>query len=108
MTALPWLHPLERGDRSVERLHLRLPAGESQSRVSFVLEEALRLAVLPGEEQGRTYYFRRVGFQKLPLAAPRSLWMDTCQKSLRTLAEPAIHAREARAAGADAVFFLTQ
>jgi hypothetical protein len=108
MSALPWLQPLERGDRSVERLHLRLPAGESQSRVSFVLEEALRLTVLPGEEQGRTYYFRRVAFQNLPLAAPRSLWMDTCQKSLGTLAERAIHGRDARAAEADSVFFLTQ
>lgn len=108
MSAMPWLQQLERGDRSVRRLHMRLPAGESRTRVSFALEEALRLTVLPGEEQGRAYYFRRVALQGLPPTAPRSLWLNTCQQSLRSMAERAIHGRDARAARADAVFFHTQ
>ncbi len=108
MSAMPWLRPLERSDRSVRRLRLRLPAGESQTRVSFALEEALRLTVLPGEDQGRAYFFRRVAFAGLPAAAPRSLWLNSCQKSLRAMAERAVHGRDARAADADAVYFATQ
>jgi hypothetical protein len=109
MSAHPMLWPqLHRGDRTVQRVHLRLAAGIPQSRVTFALEEALRLVALPGEDEGRAFYFRRVSLQSLPIAASRSLWLDTCQSALRGMAERAVHGRAVTAAAAEAVFFLSQ
>jgi hypothetical protein len=99
---------LERGDRTVQRVRLRLPTAAQPSRIRLALEEALRLATLPGEDQGRAFYFRRICLQKLPAAAPRSLWLDACQSELRRMADRAVHGRDHGAAAAEAVYFLSQ
>jgi hypothetical protein len=109
MTAHPILQPrLQRGDRSVQRVRMRLPEGVPQFRVSFAVEESLRLATLPGEDEGRTYYFRRVSLPALPSAAPRSRWIEAFQSALHEIADRAINGRDPRALGADAVYFHSQ
>jgi hypothetical protein len=105
--AMQWPR-LQRGDRTVQRVRLRLPAAAQPSRIRVALEEALRLAALPGEDEGRAFYFRRISFQNLPAAAPRSLWLHACQSELRRMADRAVHGRDHGAAAAEAVYFLSQ
>jgi hypothetical protein len=109
MTAHPILQPrLQRGDRNVQRVRMCLPEDVPQFRVSFAVEEALRLATLPGEDEGRAYYFRRVSLPALHSAAPRSRWIEAFQSALHEIAERAINGRDPRALGADAVYFHSQ
>lgn len=100
--------PLSRSDRHVRRASLRLPTGVSERRATFVVEEALRLMALPGEEQGRTYYFRRVALRGLVVTAPPGEWVDRAQSTMHALAVRALHGADVRAADADAVFFYNQ
>ena len=100
--------PLERTDRHIRRALLRMPATASRHHVSFMLEEALRLATLPGEEHGFVYYFRRVSLHGLLYGAPRNLWLDQCQSMLSALADRAVHGASVSAATAEAVYFVSQ
>ena len=70
-----------------------------------MLEESLRLAHLPGEEQGRVYHFRSVSLPRLPVDASRGLWQRVVENELRALAEHAVHGSDPRARFANAVFF---
>jgi hypothetical protein len=95
----------DRLDRHVRRGHIRIGADESRQRVEFALQEALRLAELPGEREGRVYYFRRVSMGAIQARASRQSWMAGVQSSLDRLAATAVHGRDARAAAAEAVYF---
>jgi len=106
--ALHSWHTLSRGDRYVRRATLRLPAGVSEHRASLLVEEALRLMALPGEDQGRAYFFRRVALRDLPASAPPREWVERAQSTMYALAERAVHGSVAHAAGSDAVFFNSQ
>ena len=101
-------HPLSRNDRHVRRANLRLPPEVSEHRATFLVEESLRLMALPGEDQGRTYFFRRVALRGLAAAAPTSEWVDRAQSTMHALATRALHGNDHRARGADAVFFYSQ
>ena len=79
--------------------------GVSRHRISYSLEEALRLAVLPGEEEGRIYCFRRVVFGELAAEANRRVWMERIEQSLTALASQAVHASHPSASAADAIYF---
>jgi hypothetical protein len=72
------------------------------------MEEALRLSSLPGENEGRVYFFRRVYINGVPENGDRRVWLDACQKTLSDLARNAVHAGRSEAARADAVFFRSQ
>jgi len=92
-------------DRHVRRSVLRIGEGASRHRIAYSLEEALRLATLPGEEEGRVYCFRRVSLSGVPAEANRRVWMEQIQNALGALAVQSIHASDPRAAAADAVYF---
>jgi hypothetical protein len=97
----------ERGDRHVRRSYLRLQERTSLHRISFSLEEALRLAWLPGEDEGRVYYFRRVSLSHLPSDGERKSWQEKVQRTLNHVATAAVHGADRRAASAEAVFFFS-
>jgi hypothetical protein len=82
---------LDRLDRHVGRSYLRISEGVSRYRVTNTLEEALRLVVLPGEEEGRVYYFRRIALTGIPAQGSRQLWMDKLQQALSEAAARAVH-----------------
>ena len=96
---------LGRLDRHVRRSHVRMSPGGSQHRVSYLLEEALRLSTLPGEEEGRIYCFRRVSLTGIQAEANRSIWMETTRQTLIALARQSIHGSDPNAGAADAIFF---
>jgi hypothetical protein len=95
----------DRLDRHVRHSHVRMGAGESRHRVRFALEEALRLAELPGEREGRVYYFRKVSLGAIPAQASRLLWMASVQQALAVSAGAALHGCDPRADAADVVYF---
>jgi hypothetical protein len=109
MNAYPMLLPeLQRGDRIVGRVRMRLAPEASQTRVRLLLEEALRLATLPGEDQGKAFYFRRIALMNLPSAASREVWLESCNSALKSMAVKAVHGRQVGAADSEAVYFLSQ
>src|SRR5271163_5356798 len=68
-------HRLARDDRHVLRGRMRVDAEAPRHRLAFNVEEALRLCSLPGEYQGRTYYFRRLRIDGLPEDGDRDAWL---------------------------------
>src|SRR5271163_295594 len=89
---------LDRLDRHVRRSYLRISDRASRYRVACSLEEALRLANLPGEEEGRVYCFRRVSLSGIPAQAKRKTWLDRVQRVLGGLAAQAAHGTDPCAA----------
>ncbi len=96
---------LNRHDRHVGRSYVRMSEGASQSRVAYSLEEALRLANLPGEDEGRIYCFRRVSLSAIPANANRRLWTEQIQQALTAVASRAVHGDLPNADSSDAIFF---
>jgi len=96
---------LDRLDRYVRRSFLKITDSTSRHRVSYSLEEALRLANLPGEEEGRIYCFRHVRLAGIPADANRRIWLERMQQALSALAAQAVHASDPAAAAASAVYF---
>jgi hypothetical protein len=96
---------LDRNDRHVRRSRLSLHHAGARARVEFALSETLRLVTLPGEDQGRVYYFRRVNVKDLPADGSRAIWLDKLQSAFSVLGERAMHGNDRRAVASDAVFF---
>lgn len=95
----------DRFDRHVQRGFLRLGAGMSRFQASHALEEALRLVELPGEAEGRQYYFQHVSLMTIPAQATRRIWIDRLQRALLGLADNAVHGADPRAPAHAAVYF---
>lgn len=96
---------LAREDRYVHQCRVRSCGQTSRERISFLLEEALRLVSLPGENEGRVYYLRKVVVSQLTTRASRQAWNDAMRTALMELASSAIHGADSRANAAEAVFF---
>src|SRR5262245_12242092 len=100
------MQPMDRSARVVDRLRVRARDATVRSRVQTLVEEALRLTTLPGEDQGRVYFFRRL---RLPALDVRDLsttdWIGRCSAHLVEMSRHAAYAAEPSAAAADAVFF---
>jgi hypothetical protein len=92
-------------DRRVRRSFLRINEGDSRHRIAYSIEEALRLAHLPGEDEGRIYCFRRISLAGIPAESNRRVWMEAVQKALAGLAAQAVHASHSDAGVCNAVFF---
>jgi hypothetical protein len=95
----------DRHDRYVRRARLRVSAGAPRHRLAFAMEEALRLLSLPGEDQGRTYYFRYVRIAGLPPGGDRGGWLKKFQEALEQQARQAVYAAAPWASQAEVVFF---
>ena len=74
-------------------------------RLAFITEESLRLCSLPGEQEGRVYYFRRLHIIGLPENGDRRCWLDSFQDALGTQAASSVHGAHPAAHHAAAVFF---
>jgi hypothetical protein len=92
-------------DRHVRRSVLRINEGDSRDRLAFSIQESLRLAHLPGEDEGRVYCFRRVAISGIAADSNRRIWMEAVQNVLSGLASQAVHASDPRADSCNAVFF---
>jgi hypothetical protein len=95
----------DRLDRHVSRSYLRIGAGAPRARITSMLEESLRLAILPGEEEGRIYCFRCISLPAIPAAASRMAWTSQMQQTLAAAAAQAVHGILPNAGAADAIFF---
>src|SRR5215469_7939579 len=93
---------LDRLDRHVRRSYLRISDKASRYRVAGSVEEALRLVNLPGEEEGRIYFFRRVSVTGITAQANRITWRDRFQGVLGALAAQAVHGNDPRASSTNA------
>ncbi len=95
----------DRGARYVRRARLCVGPGAPHHRLAASMEEALRLAVLPGESQGRVYYFRRLTVAGLPADGDRRVWLDAFQRALIAQAVDAVFGADPRADLAPVIFF---
>lgn len=96
---------VDRGARHVKRLRLRLPDSTGRSTAQMLVEEVLRLTSLPGEDQGRVYFFRRLRLPPMDRRQPASDWIARGSRHLLTLGREAVAVSDPRSAAADAVFF---
>ncbi|MGA3132222.1 MAG: hypothetical protein ABSD59_15555 [Terracidiphilus sp.] len=92
-------------DRYVRRSYLRLNEGDSRHRIAYAIEEALRLAEFPGENEGRIYCFRRINFSAIPAEANRRFLIQSVQRVLASVASQAVHASDPNAGASNAVYF---
>lgn len=99
---------LSRSDRRVIHARLRIDARAPRHSLIFNVEEALRLTSLPGEDQGRTYYFCHLRLDGLPEDGDRRVWVDAFQRSLLDQAKCAVHGLDASAENAVAVYFASE
>jgi hypothetical protein len=72
------------------------------------MEEGLRLMSLPGEDQGRAYYFRSLRVTGLPPDGDRVVWQAKFQEAFNRKAAQAVHGTDSHAGFADAVFFRSE
>lgn len=98
---------LKRSDRYVRQAVLQLGVGVSQTRTIFSVEEALRLTALPGENEGRVYFIRRLSIQGLPADCARQVWLDRFQKAIAEAGAEAVHASHPDADSAAGVYFVS-
>ena len=108
MNAQPAWKTHERYDRRVRRARLSLPPHAPARHLAFTIEEALRLTELPGENEGRCYYFRHLHLRGLPADGDRRAWLAGFQRALDHQAKQAIYGGDPRAAASDAVFFFSE
>jgi hypothetical protein len=95
----------DRYARRVRRATLSVAPHAPARRLAFTIEEGLRLASLPGENEGRCYYLRRLRLTGLPDDGDRQTWLQQFQRVLAERAAQAVHGADPRAAYANAVFF---
>jgi hypothetical protein len=96
---------LDRLDRHVLRSYVSTSDRVSRYWVEFSLEEALRLVELPGEREGRVYFFRSVSLPIMDGQASRSVWTNSVQQVLSIEAAQAKHGTDPLAGAANAVYF---
>jgi hypothetical protein len=73
--------------------------------LAFLLEESLRLVRLPGEDQGRVYYFQKVSVPAIPDQASRAAWLGYVESALVHVARQAVHGSDPRAGSSNAIYF---
>jgi hypothetical protein len=96
---------LGRKDRHIGQGYVRMGAQASRHRVTFSIEEALRLVNLPQEDEGRIYHFRRLSLPSIPVEASREVWVERMQEVLTIQAQRAVHGADPRSHTSDAVYF---
>jgi len=96
---------LGRTGRYVRKSRWSVGPSAPMHRLAFLAEESLRLCSLPGEREGRVYYFRHLRVSGLREDGDRRSWFDAFQRALQTQATQAIHGSNPSASRADAVFF---
>jgi hypothetical protein len=95
----------DRSSRHVRRARLCAAPDTPPRRLAARLEEALRLASLPGENEGRAYFFQHLRVSGLPADGDRRAWLSQFQGALEEEAAAAVHGADSRASSAPAIYF---
>ncbi|HET6936339.1 MAG TPA: hypothetical protein VFI72_15965, partial [Candidatus Angelobacter sp.] len=105
MSSFPSAAAYDRGSRHVRRLHMRVPDSAMRLQLQSMLEEALRLTTLPGEDQGRVYFFRRLQMPSLDSRLSPARWVASCSGHLLKISYGARYAGDRQAQPSAAVYF---
>lgn len=74
-------------------------------QLQSMLEEALRLTTLPGEDQGRVYFFRRLQMPSLDSRLSPTRWLSACSQHLLKVSYGAQYAGDRQEQASSAVYF---
>ena len=100
----PPMAAMERSSRRVHLLRLRTPDTALRLRIQSGLEEALSRTSLPGEDQGRVYFFRRLRLPNLRADQPSLEWIARCSEQLLALSRDAVHLDDPQSGSVDATY----
>ena len=95
-------------DRRIHKLSLRVSDRSHAYRAAGLVEEALRLASLPGESEGRTYHFRFIALGTIRPGESVSVLMLRLQSEFLRLMTTAVHVEDPRACLSDVIYFRSQ
>ena len=92
-------------DARVRKLRLAAPTEGLVARGAMLLEDAFRIATLPGGDDGRQVLVRRLELGRLASFGSSTTLALVIEARYRDIASRAVHAAAPTAAGAPAVFF---
>jgi hypothetical protein len=92
-------------DRRIRKLSLRVSDRSHVYRAAGLIEEAFRLASLPGESEGRSYHFRFLNLGKIRPHERVSLLTLRLQREFLRLIAEAVPVEDPRAPFREAVYF---
>jgi hypothetical protein len=84
---------------------MRVTDSAMRLQLQSMLEEALRLTTLPGEDQGRVYFFRRLQMPAVDSRMSPGRWVASCSEHLLKVSYSAQYAGDRRAQASAAVYF---
>jgi hypothetical protein len=96
---------LAANDRRIRKLSLKVSDSSHVYGTANRIEEAFRLVSLPGENEGRNYYFRYLNLGKIRRGENVTLLTLRLQKEFLRLMAQAVHAEDPRAPVSPAVYF---
>lgn len=96
---------LAANDRRIRKLSLKVSDSAHVYGTANRIEEAFRLVTLPGENEGRNYYFRHLNLGKIRRGEDVTLLTFRLQKEFLRLMSQAVHAEDPRASASPAVYF---
>lgn len=91
--------------RRIHKLSLKVSDSAHVYGAASRIEEAFRLVSLPGENEGRHYYFRSLNLGKFRKGEDVTLLTLRLQREFQRLMAEAVHAEDARAPVSAAVYF---
>ena len=92
-------------DRRIRKLRLKVDHSSRVHRGSALIEEALRLATVPGENQGRSYHFRYLNLGAIKLTENIIQVTARLEMEFQRLVSQAVHVEDPQAATSVAVYF---
>lgn len=91
--------------RRIHKLSLKVSDSADVYGAASRIEEAFRLVSLPGENEGRHYYFRSLNLGKFRKGEDVTLLTLRLQREFQRLMSQAVHAEDPRAPVSSAVYF---
>ena len=92
-------------DRRIRKLRLRVDHSSRVHRGSALIEEALRLATVPGENQGRSYHFRYLNLGAIRPTENIIQVTARLETEFQRLVSQAVHVEDPQAENSVAVYF---
>lgn len=92
-------------DRRIRKLSLKVSDSAHVYGAANRIEEAFRLVSLPGENEGRHYYFRSLNLGKIRRDENVTLLTLRLEREFQRLMAQAVHAEDPRAPASSAVYF---
>src|SRR5436309_9589613 len=92
-------------DRRIRKLRLKVDHSSRVHRGAALIEEALRLATVPGENQGRSYYFRHLDLGAIRPTENIIQVTARLEAEFQRLVAQAVPVEDPQAAASIAVYF---